>query len=596
MMDEYIRSPIVVVLGHVDVGKTTLLDKIRGTAVTKREPGTMTQHIGASFLPWKALELLCGPLASSLRTDIKIPGILVIDTPGHEAFANLRTRGGSIADIAILVIDINKGFENQTYEALEILKSRKTPFIVAANKIDRIPGWNSQNNYPFIQNLKNQDPETIARFEERLAVLIRQFNREGFRADRYDRIRDFSKIVAIVPVSAKTGEGVPDLLLVLAGIAQRFLLKRLKTREGPGKAVILEVKEEIGLGTTAAIILYQGVIKKGDLIVLGGMDGPITTRIKTILMPKPLDEMRSPEDRFIQIDKVRAAAGVLLVAHGLDLAIAGAPVKVVEDKEKLDDILKEVEEEIESLKIARDQAGVVVKADTLGTLEALVNYLKRENIPIRFADVGPVVRRDVIEASLSKNINRFYAVILAFNVKVNQEAEEEAKAYNIKIFRGNIIYRLVEDFLEWYRTETEKEKKITLEKLVLPASIQILPGYVFRRSNPAIVGIKVLVGKLRRGTPLMTQEGLNIGEIMQIQKHGASRDIAETGDEVAVSIRGKVTVGRQIKEGDILFSDIPLDNIDILMDKFVEDLSEEEIKLLRKIRKIKIAKTRKKLL
>jgi len=596
MMDEYIRSPIVVVLGHVDVGKTTLLDKIRGTAVTKREPGTMTQHIGASFLPWKALELLCGPLASSLRTDIKIPGILVIDTPGHEAFANLRTRGGSIADIAILVIDINKGFENQTYEALEILKSRKTPFIVAANKIDRIPGWNSQNNYPFIQNLKNQDPETIARFEERLAVLIRQFNREGFRADRYDRIRDFSKIVAIVPVSAKTGEGVPDLLLVLAGIAQRFLLKRLKTREGPGKAVILEVKEEIGLGTTAAIILYQGVIKKGDLIVLGGMDGPITTRIKTILMPKPLDEMRSPEDRFIQIDKVRAAAGVLLVAHGLDLAIAGAPVKVVEDKEKLDDILKEVEEEIESLKIARDQAGVVVKADTLGTLEALVNYLKRENIPIRFADVGPVVRRDVIEASLSKNINRFYAVILAFNVKVNQEAEEEAKAYNIKIFRGNIIYRLVEDFLEWYRTETEKEKKITLEKLVLPASIQILPGYVFRRSNPAIVGIKVLVGKLRRGTPLMTQEGLNIGEIMQIQKHGASRDIAETGDEVAVSIRGKVTVGRQIKEGDILFSDIPLDNIDILMDKFVEDLSEEEIKLLRKIRKIKITKTRKKLL
>ena len=596
MMDEYIRSPIVVVLGHVDVGKTTLLDKIRGTAVTKREPGTMTQHIGASFLPWKALELLCGPLASSLRTDIKIPGILVIDTPGHEAFANLRTRGGSIADIAILVIDINKGFENQTYEALEILKSRKTPFIVAANKIDRIPGWNSQNNYPFIQNLKNQDPETIARFEERLAVLIRQFNREGFRADRYDRIRDFSKIVAIVPVSAKTGEGVPDLLLVLAGIAQRFLLKRLKTREGPGKAVILEVKEEIGLGTTAAIILYQGVIKKGDLIVLGGMDGPITTRIKTILMPKPLDEMRSPEDRFIQIDKVRAAAGVLLVAHGLDLAIAGAPVKVVEDKEKLDDILKEVEEEIESLKIARDQAGVVVKADTLGTLEALVNYLKRENIPIRFADVGPVVRRDVIEASLSKNINRFYAVILAFNVKVNQEAEEEAKAYNIKIFRGNIIYRLVEDFLEWYRTETEKEKKITLEKLVLPASIQILPGYVFRRSNPAIVGIKVLVGKLRRGTPLMTQEGLNIGEIMQIQKHGASIDIAETGDEVAVSIRGKVTVGRQIKEGDILFSDIPLDNIDILMDKFVEDLSEEEIKLLRKIRKIKITKTRKKLL
>ncbi len=596
VMSEYIRSPIVVVLGHVDVGKTTLLDKIRGTAVTRREPGTMTQHIGASFLPWSALEKLCGPLASSLRTDIKIPGILVIDTPGHEAFANLRSRGGSIADIAILVVDINKGFENQTYEAIEILKSRKTPFIVAANKIDRIPGWKSKKNFPFIQNLKNQDIDTVTRFEERLALLIRQFNREGFRADRYDRIRDFSRIVAIVPVSAKTGEGIPDLLLVLAGIAQRFLLNRLKTREEPGKAVILEIKEEMGLGTTAAIILYQGVLKKNDLIVLGGMDGAVTTRIKAILMPKPLDEMRSPEDKFIQIDKVRAAAGVLVVAQGLDLAVAGAPVIVVDKKEKLDTIMKEVEEEIESLKISRDQAGVVVKADTLGTLEALVNYLKRENIPIRYADVGPVVRRDIIEASLSKNINRFFAVILAFNVKVNQEAEDEAKAYGIKIFRGNIIYRLVEEFLEWYRSETEREKRITLEKLVLPVAIQILPGYVFRRSNPVIVGIKVLVGKLRRGTPLMTIDGSNVGEIMQIQKHGESIDIAETGDEVAVSIKGKITVGRQIKEGDILYSDIPLEDVYTLKEKFIDELTDDEKELLDKIRKIKIAKTRKKLL
>ena len=596
MMKEYIRSPIVVVLGHVDVGKTTLLDKIRGTAVTKREPGTMTQHIGASFLPWKSLEALCGPLASGLRTDIKIPGILVIDTPGHEAFANLRSRGGSIADIAILVVDINKGFENQTYEALEILKSRKTPFIVAANKIDKIPGWVSEDNYPFIKNFKKQDSDTIARFEERLAILIRQFNRESFRADRYDRIRNFSKIVAIVPVSAKTGEGIPDLLLILAGIAQRFLLKRLRTREGPGKAVILEVKEEIGLGTTAAIILYQGVLKKGDLIVLGGIDGAVITRVKTILMPKPLDEMRSPEDKFVQIEKVRAAAGVLLVAQGLDTVVAGAPVIVVENKEKLDSILKDVEEEIKSLKIARDQAGVVVKADTLGTLEALVNYLKRENIPIRYADIGPVVRRDIVEASLSKDINRFYAVVLAFNVKVNQEAEIEAKAYGIKIFRGNIIYRLVEDFLEWYKTETEKEKRITLEKLVLPVSIQILPGYVFRRSNPAIVGIKVLVGKLRRGTPLMTQEGVNVGEIMQIQKHGESINMVEVGEEVAVSIRGKIMVGRQIKEEDILYSDIPLEDIEILVNRFKDEFSEEELELLKKIRKIKIIKNRKKLL
>jgi len=590
-VERNIRSPIVVVLGHVDVGKTALLDKIRGTAVMKREPGTMTQHIGASFLPWNTLKTMCGELAKGLRRDVILPGLLVIDTPGHEAFVNLRRRGGGIADIAILVIDINRGFEKQTYESLEILKARKTPFLIAANKIDKIPGWKPNPGQPFIYTIRKQDPEVVARLEELLYYIIGEMEKQGFRADRYDRIRDFTRVVAIIPTSAVTGEGIPDLLLVLAGLAQRFMLERLKTSEGPGRGVVLEVREERGLGTTIAVILYDGVIKKGDIIVVGGREKPIVTKVRALLMPKPLDEMRSPEDRFMSLEEVRAAAGVLVVAPDLDDTVAGAPIIVVESEKDIEKVKSFVAEEVASIKISREAAGLVVKTDTLGSLEALVGYIEAQGFPVRYADVGPVVKRDVVEASLTKKEDRFLAAIIAFNVKVMEEARELAREYGVPIFEGNIIYRVVEDFTKWYYEMREKEKKQTLEKIVLPGAIRILPGYVFRRSNPAIVGVEVLEGRIRRGTPLMTGDGKKVGEIMQIQEHGKVLNEAEKGMAVAISIKGKVIVGRQIDEGDVLYVDVPLDHIDILLSKFKEDLSEEEIELLKKIRKIKI-KTR----
>ena len=587
-MRAFIRSPILVVLGHVDVGKTTLLDKIRGTAVARREPGTMTQHIGASFLPWRALEDLCSPLIKGLRADIRIPGFLVIDTPGHEAFSNLRRRGGSIADLAILVVDVNRGFERQTYEAVEILRARKTPFVVAANKIDKIPGWESHPGEPFIHSLAKQDPLVQARLEEMLASIIVELNKAGFLADRYDRVKDFARTVAIVPISALTGEGIADLMLVLAGLAQRFLIGRLKARIGPARAVILEIKEMVGLGATAAVILYDGVLRKGDTIVVGGLEGPIIIKVKALLMPKPLDEMRSPEDRFSQVKEVKAAAGVLVVAHGLDKAVAGAPLLVAESEEEVRRLVDEVSEEMSLIRVTRKVAGVVVKADTLGTLEALVEYLNRHGVPVRCADIGPVVKRDVVEAIVTKNTNKFLAVILAFNVRVTEEAEVEAKLNGIKIFRSSIIYKLVEDYLEWFRSEREAERARKMSKLILPGKIMLLPGYVFRRSSPAIVGVEVLAGRIRRGYPLITRGGRRIGEIMQIQEHGKPLDEAVKGQAVAISIRGKVIVGRHIKEGDVLYVDVPIEHINILLEEFRDQLVDEEVSLLKGLRLLKL--------
>jgi translation initiation factor 5B len=584
----YVRAPIVVVLGHVDAGKTTLLDRIRGTAVAKREPGTMTQHIGASFLPWSALEKVCGPLLSQIRVEIKIPGFLVIDTPGHEAFSNLRKRGGSIADIAILVVDALKGLEQQTYESIEILRQRKVPFVVAVNKIDKIPGWKPVKEAPLSVSLKAQEESVVYKLEELLAYIISQFRALGFQADRYDRIRDFTRTIALVPISALTGEGIPDLLMVMAGLSQRFLLKRLIASVAPAKGVVLEIKEEVGLGTTAAVIVYDGVLRKGDVVVLGGLEKPIVTRVRLLLMPKPLDEMRSPEDRFLEVEQVQAAAGVKLVAEGLEESVAGAPLYAVPEGHAIEEYVKLVQEEVSSVRFRYDTVGVVVKADTLGTLEALVGYLTKLGIPVRAADVGPVAKRDVFEASIVKEKDPSRAAILAFNVKVHPDAKEEAKRLDIPIFTERIIYRLVENYQNWFNQVKELERKKLLEQMSQPVVIQILPGYVFRRRDPIIVGVRVIAGRLRSGIKLVTRDGREIGEVMQIRMHDKVLEQAEEGSEVAVSIRSKAIVGRQVKEGDYLYSDIPLNEINLLLEKYSNLLSNNEVMFLKKLLKFKM--------
>ncbi|AEM39735.1 translation initiation factor aIF-2 [Pyrolobus fumarii 1A] len=583
-----LRQPIVVVLGHVDHGKTTLLDKIRGTTVALKEPGAITQHVGASVVPASVIEKLAEPLKKFLpRFKLIIPGLLFIDTPGHEVFSNLRRRGGSVADFAILVVDIMEGFQPQTYEAIEILRQRRVPFLVAANKIDRIPGWKPHPDQPFLISYRMQKPEVQQRLEELLWNIIGEMYKLGFRADRFDRIKDFTKTVAVVPVSAKTGEGIPELLAVLAGLTQQYLQKRLMYAEGPAKGVVLELREQPGLGVVADVIIYDGILRKGDIIVTGGLEGPVITRVRSLLMPKPLVEIRTAKRELESVDEVVAAAGVRIVAPELEKAVAGAPIFVARDEEEAKELAKKVMEEIEAIRIRTDKEGVIVKADTLGTLEALVEALKKRGIPIRVADVGPIAKRDVIEAVASKQINKYYGVIIGFNVKVLPEAEEEARKHGIKLFVHNIIYKLIEDFEKWYKEQIEADRRREFESLVRPGKIRILPGYVFRRSDPAIVGVEVLGGVIKPGYPLMREDGKRIGEIMQIQDKGKSIPEARAGMAVAISIRGKVMIGRQVDEGDVLYTDIPEKHVQLLLTKYRSWLSNDEMVVLKEIIKIK---------
>lgn len=584
----WIRQPIITVLGHVDHGKTTLLDKIRGTAVARKEPGEITQHIGASIVPASVLEKLAEPLRKFFpKLKIEIPGLLFIDTPGHELFASLRRRGGSVADMAILVIDIIEGVKPQTREAINLLKERKVPFVVAANKIDRIEGWKPNPDAPFLESIQKQSPKTIEKLEERIYSLIGQLYEFGFESERFDRVKDFRRTVAIVPVSAKTGEGVPELLALIAGLAQQFMKKKLITSEDAAKGVVLEVREEPGLGTTLDTIIYDGIIRKNDTIVVASRNGYKVTKVRALLLPRPLQDMRMHEGRFIQVDYVVAAAGVKIVAPELEDVIAGTPLYVVPPDKQPEEYGKLVVEEVKQIIVKSESDGVVVKADTLGSLEALIEALKRENIPIRLADVGPVSKNDALEAAVVKKSKPEYGVILVFNTKILSEAVELIEKENIKVFTNNVIYQLLEDYLKWLREYKEQEKLRELESLVRPGKIRILPGYVFRRSDPAIVGIEVLGGTIKPGYPLMRSDGAEVGVVMQIRDRDNVLKQAVIGQRVAISIKGKVMVGRQIDEGDVIYTDIPKEHVVVWLTKYRNELRDDEKSVLEEIIKIK---------
>ena len=573
---KHTRQPIVSVLGHVDHGKTSLLDFIRGSTVAAREAGAITQHIGATEVPIEAIYSMCGPLLGGKK--FSVPGLLFIDTPGHHAFTTLRTRGGSLADLAILVVDINEGFRPQTHESITILRQYKTPFIIAANKIDAINGWQRSDDIA-MNRLQNQRPMTKTLFETKLYELIGTIYDKGFESDLYFNIKDFRKSIPIIPLSAKTGEGIPELLMVLVGLAQRFLEEQLTSETGAGKGTVLEVKEDVGLGTTVDAIIYSGVLKKEDTIVFGTRNEPLVTKIKALLKPKPMDEIRDPRERFDSVKEVHAACGIKISAPNLDLVVPGAPLRVVHGDEA--ELIQEIKSQSQ-VNIELDKDGLYIKADTIGSLEALVKESREKGINIRKVEIGNISRRDIMEtAAVNNPLER---VIFAFNVKILPEAKEELVNTDVTVFNEDVIYTIIENYDIWLAKKKEELEKKRREDYTHPGMIKFLPEYVFRVSHPAVIGVRVLGGRIKVDMKLMDQDGKSIGSIKGLQLDNKAIAEALQGAEVAISIEG-VTVGRQIKGGDIFFTDIPESDAKKL--RLMDVLNEDEKDVLNKILDIK---------
>jgi translation initiation factor 5B len=569
-----IRTPILAFLGHVDAGKTTLQDFIRRTAVAKAEAGAITQRIGSSLVPSTTIQLLCGSLLTQLKITLEIPGLLLIDTPGHAAFVSLRKRGGTLADLAVLVVDIKEGLMPQTLEAIQILKKFRTPFIVAVNKLDTISGWRATPQSSLLKNIAGQTAEVQAQLDTFLYTLVGQFNEHGLNGDRYDRVDNYTAQLALVPCSAKTGEGIPELLVMASGLAQKFLAGKLTySPEAPAKGTILEVKKEKGLGTTLDVIIYDGVLRKNDRIVAGTAGKPILSKVRTLLEPRALSEIGDAKTHFAQVDQVVAATGVKISAVGIDDAVAGMPLLSV--KGDPEEALLSVRQEVDELAIPLDDQGVIAKADTIGSLEALASLLRANNIPVQAASMGEITRRDLADAAANLERDPLQAVILGFNVQ--KPADDTGEVH---VFTDTIIYTVMDRYAEWKAAQKKKLEQEQAGKMAKPCKVQLLKGYVFRQSNPAIVGVEVLLGTLQAGAPLMKGViTLTSAKQLQLEKENVSE--AVKGQQIALAMEG-VTIGRNLNEGDVLYSFLT-ENEFRQLKELKEHLSADEKEALREI-------------
>ncbi|KAK4989244.1 eukaryotic translation initiation factor 5B [Elasticomyces elasticus] len=591
-----LRSPICCILGHVDTGKTKLLDKIRQTNVQEGEAGGITQQIGATYFPVEALEKKTAVVNKDGAFKFNVPGLLVIDTPGHESFTNLRSRGSSLCNIAILVVDIMHGLEPQTLESMRLLRDRKTPFIVALNKIDRLYGWKKIDNNGFQESLSFQNKSVQNEFRDRLEKTKLAFAEQGFNSELYYENKSMARNVSLVPTSAHTGEGIPDMLKLLVSLTQERMTNQLMYLSEV-ECTVLEVKVIEGLGTTIDVVLSNGILREGDKIVLCGTDGAIVTEIRALLTPAEMKELRV-KSQYVHNKEVRAALGVKIAANGLDNAIAGSRLLVVKDDDDIDDLSEDVMGDLEGLlsKISTTGRGVTVQASTLGSLEALLEFLRVSKIPVSSISIGPVHRRDVITASSMLEKAKEYAVMLCFDVKVDKEAQAYADEVGVKIFTAEIIYHLFDDFTKHMDALKAQKKEESKMLAVFPCVLNTVA--VFNKTSPIVLGIDVVEGNLRVGTPIAAVKQNAVTKIKEIVSLGRVTSIERDHKAVAGGIckRGQPSVaikieassqpsyGRQLEEKDVLYSQISRASIDTLKEFYRDEVEKEEWSLIVKLK------------
>ncbi|MCJ1291008.1 hypothetical protein MMC34_002550 [Xylographa carneopallida] len=589
-----LRSPICCILGHVDTGKTKLLDKIRQTNVQEGEAGGITQQIGATYFPVDALEAKTQVVNKDGAFKFNVPGLLVIDTPGHESFSNLRSRGSSLCNIAILVVDIMHGLEPQTLESMKLLRDKKTPFIVALNKIDRLYGWKKIDNNGFQDSLALQSKAVQNEFRDRLERTKVAFAEQGFNSELYYENKSMAKNVSLVPTSAHTGEGIPDMLKLLVTLTQERMTSKLMYLSEV-ECTVLEVKVIEGLGTTIDVVLSNGILREGDRIVLCGINKHIATNIRALLTPAPLKELRI-KSQYVHNQEVKASLGVKIAANDLEGAVAGSRLLVVGPEDDEDDLGEEVMDDMQYLlnKVSKDQRGVSVAASTLGSLEALLEFLKVSKIPVANISIGPVFKRDVMNAGIMLEKSKEYAVMLCFDVKIDKDAQAYADEVGVKIFTADIIYHLFDDFTKHMAQLAEKRKEDNKLLAVFPCVLH--PVSVFNKTNPIVVGVDVVEGNLRLLTPIAAvknnpvtgvKEVISLGRVSSIERDHKPMQICKKGQpSVAVKIEAgnQPTYGRQLEEKDTLYSLVSRQSIDTLKEYYRPDVSQDEWLLIKKLK------------
>ncbi|EYB95003.1 hypothetical protein Y032_0165g53 [Ancylostoma ceylanicum] len=588
-----LRAPVICVLGHVDTGKTKMLDTIRRTNVQDGEAGGITQQIGATQVPADAIKERCKQVRDFSPDSVKIPGFLIIDTPGHESFSNLRSRGSSLCDFAILVVDIMHGLEPQTIESLKLLLKRKTPFVIALNKIDRLYGYESNPRKDVYQHLKSQPQNTQLEFKERYEKIVGEFAEQAVNVCLSNQNKNVDEYISMVPTSAFLGDGIGNLMAYIVATTQKYHAQKLSFCDELD-ATVMEVKAIPGLGTTIDVILVNGRLRVGDIIVITGTDGAIMTPIRELLMPQPLKELRV-KNEYGHYKEIQGAQGVKVLAKGLEKALAGLPLFVAHKEDEIDLLKQEAEAQLSRalMSIKKKPEGVYVQASTLGSLEALLEFLKTQKIPYSNVNIGPVHKKDVQKAAAMLEHKPEFACILAFDVRVERDAQLFADQEKVKIFQADIIYHLEDNFLK-YREELRLKARRENEHLaIFPCKLRILPQHVFNARNPIVCGVSVEAGQLKRGTPICvpSKDCIFLGAVASIERNHEEVQLAKAGDEVCIKIENTTgeapkLYGRHFNHEDALVSRITRDSIDACKTYFRDDLSRADWQLVVELKRL----------
>ncbi len=572
------RSPIMCIMGHVDTGKTKLLDNIRNTNVQDGEVGGITQQIGASFIPLGTL------YNRTKNTNIKIPGLLMIDTPGHEAFSNLRQRGSSLCDIAIIVIDIMGGLEQQTIQSINMLIKSNIKFVFALNKIDRLYGWISNDKID-IQTALNENHVSDGEFKNRLHDITTQIMELGLNAKLFWDNDSRDDTISICPISAKTGEGIHDLLNVVIDICQNDISDNIIFKDEL-KCIVMEKTINETLGDSIDVILINGTLKKGDTISLQTNDGIINTTIKNLLTPPPNKESRIKSE-YIHHELVKGSMGVKIVSNDINKAIVGTQIYLSSD-----DLIDTLVPETSTMKLQEE--GVIVYASTQGSLEALVHYLQNEckpSVPISNVFIGSITKKQILKLSINKTSKKEFSTILAFNVNIEDEALQLANKNGITIFSAEIIYHLF-DFYTKYRQDVINERKTLYRpQAIFPCTLKILEKHIYNKKNPLIFGVTVLDGNLHVGTPIIALDTKTyIGKVTSIQLNNNEVNIANKGTDVCIKVDNdqnpNIMYGRHFDHKNPLCSAITRASIDIIKNYFKDEATNEDAKLIVKLKSL----------
>lgn len=360
------------------------------------------------------------------------------------------------------------------------------------------------------------------------------------------------------------------------------------------QGTVLEVKAIPGLGTTVDVILLNGRLREGDTLILAGTDGPIVTQIRSLLTPQPMKELRV-KSAYIEYKEIEGAVGVKIAGKDLEKTIAGLNILVAQHPDEVEICKDEVSKELKSVmsSIRLQDRGVYVQASTLGSLEALLEFLKSSTIPYAGIRIGPVVKKDVMKASIMLEHDSQYAVILAFDVKIERDAQELADSLGVRIFQADIIYHLFDKFIA-YREELKSKKRDEFKHIaVFPCKVKILPQFIFNTRDPIVVGVMVEAGVIKEGTPLCVPSAdfLDIGRVTTIEYNHKQLESARKGQEVCIKIEpnpGETPklLGRHFQETDLIVSKITRESIDACKDYFRTDLQKSDWQLMVELKKL----------